>query len=146
MGLPTIMFIRTETDKRAAIHEVAHAAAAVVLGLPVRKVTIEDGSYLDRGHYTPAHDCGDECLSIMALAGSEGERLFFTGAGNSDDYYGDSIDLTMVRRYLRPRSELEFEVPTLGLLWIGSEVGPTNEPRQKRRFSASVAPMRHVAE
>ena len=88
MGLPTVMFIRTETDKRAAIHEAAHAAAAVVLGLPVRKVTIEDGSYLDRGHYTPAHDCGDECLCIMALAGIEGERLFFAGK-DDDDYFGE---------------------------------------------------------
>ena len=42
----------------------------------------------------------------MCLAGSEGERLFFAGSG--DDYYGDAIDLDMVRRYLQPRSELEF--------------------------------------
>jgi hypothetical protein len=93
--------------RRAAIHEASHACACRVLGLPVIKVTIADGgAYLQRGCYQQQPDLAVECLSIMALAGSEGERLFFSGDG--DDYYGDKIDLAMVRRYLQPRSELEF--------------------------------------
>jgi hypothetical protein len=75
-----------------------------VLGLPILEITIVDGAYLHRGHYAPGHDLGIECLAIMCLAGSEG--VFFAGSG--DDYYGDAIDLDMVRRYLQPRSELEF--------------------------------------
>jgi hypothetical protein len=90
---------------RAAIHEASHAAAAIVLGLPVLKVTVEDGTYLQRGYYAPGHDRGAECLAIMCLAGSEGERLLFPAG---DDGYGDSRDLDAVRRYLRPDSELQF--------------------------------------
>ena len=79
-----------------------------VLGLPIVEVTIADGgSYLQRGSYTPGHDRGVECLGILCLAGSEGERLFFSG-DDGDDYFGDNLDRIAVRDYLLPRSELEF--------------------------------------
>jgi hypothetical protein len=94
-------------NKRTAIHEAAIATACFVLGLPIIKVTIADGeSYLLRGFYRQQRDLAVEARCIMSLAGSEAEKLFFPG-GN-DDYFGDSIDLDAVRRYLRPDSELQF--------------------------------------
>jgi hypothetical protein len=92
--------------QRAAHHEASHAVACLQLGLPIIKITIAHGeSYLQRGYYQQTPGLAVEFLSIMSLAGSEGEKLFFPPAA---DGYGDSIDLVMVRRYLRPRSELEF--------------------------------------
>jgi hypothetical protein len=86
-------------NKRAAIQEAAHATACVVLGLPIIKVTIADGeSYLLRGFYRQQRDLAVEALCIMSFAGSEAEKLFFPGG--SDDYFGDSLDLTAARRYL----------------------------------------------
>ena len=75
--------------------------------LPIVRIALAHGeSYLQRGYYQQTPGLAVEFLSIMSLAGSEGEKLFFPPA--DDDGYGDSIDLAMVRRYLQPRSELEF--------------------------------------
>ena len=95
-----------DARRRAAHHEASHAAACLQLGLPIIKITIAHGeSYLQRGYYQQTPGLAAEFLSIMSLAGSEGEKLFFPPA---DDGYGDHADIAMVRRYLQPRSELEF--------------------------------------
>jgi hypothetical protein len=92
--------------ERAAYHESSHAIACILFGMSIKRITIEDGSYLARGHYAPDHDLGEECLAIMSLCGSEGERAFFPDA--PDQYFGDSIDLNMIRRIMRPPNELAF--------------------------------------
>ena len=95
-----------DARRRAAHHEASHAVACLQLGLPIIKITIAHGeSYLQRGYYQQTPGIAAEFLSIMSLAGSEGEKLFFPPA---DDGYGDHADIAMVRRYLQPRSELEF--------------------------------------
>jgi hypothetical protein len=90
---------------RLATHESGHSVAAVMLGVPIIRVTIEaGGAYLHRGYYQQQRDLGIEILCILSLAGSEAEKLFFPAG---DDGYGDRIDLKTIRDYLQPASELE---------------------------------------
>jgi hypothetical protein len=85
-------------NKRAAIHEAGHVAAALALGLPVITVTIEDGRpHLLRDRFRRERSSATEALAVVCLSGPAAEALFF---GPPDDG-SDRIDLDMARRYLR---------------------------------------------
>jgi hypothetical protein len=82
--------------QRTAIHEAAHAVAALVYGIPVLSVTIGHAPHMHRGAYKAEHACGLECLTVVCFAGIAAEELF---CGPITDG-GDQPDLRMAREYL----------------------------------------------
>ena len=83
--------------ERRAFHESGHVTAALVLGVPVISVSIDnDTPHMHRARYTPPHDGGLQTMLIVCLAGPEAETLF---CGQISDGF-DLADLQMAREYL----------------------------------------------
>jgi hypothetical protein len=83
--------------ERCAYHESAHVTAALVLGVPVISVSIDnDTPHMHRARYRAPHDCGLETIVTLCLAGPEAETLF---CGQITDG-SDQPDLRMAREYL----------------------------------------------
>jgi hypothetical protein len=83
--------------ERVAYHEAGHVAAALVLGVPIVSVTIDNVTpHMHRGHYRPSHDLGLECMVTLCLAGPAAEALF---CGPITDG-SDRVDIEMAREYL----------------------------------------------
>jgi hypothetical protein len=55
--------------ERCAIHEAAHATAALILGIPIVSVSIDNDAYTRRAHYCAPHDCGLETIVTLCLSG-----------------------------------------------------------------------------
>jgi hypothetical protein len=82
--------------ERCAIHEAAHATAALILGVPLVSISDNDTPHMHRGRYRPPHDCGLETMVMLWLSGPAAEELFFGSI--TDD--GDLADYEMAREYL----------------------------------------------
>jgi hypothetical protein len=83
--------------ERCAYHEVGHVAAALVFGVPILAVTVEDRPHLHRGPYlAPTPDLGLEAIWVLCLSGPAAEEMF---CGRIEDD-GDQGDYAMAREYL----------------------------------------------
>jgi hypothetical protein len=83
--------------QRTAIHEVAHAVCALVFGIPVISVTVDDRPHLHRGRYhAPTRDLGFEAIAVLCLSGIAAEEML---CGPITDG-GDLPDLLMVREHI----------------------------------------------
>jgi hypothetical protein len=86
--------------QRTAFHEAGHCTAAIILGIPIIRVTIEnDNPHLYRSRYSAQLDIGTERLVTMCLSGPASEKFFCGSIENG----ADRIDIEMARRYLSRR-------------------------------------------
>jgi hypothetical protein len=83
--------------ERVAYHEVGHALAALLFGIPIRTVTVEGQPHLHRGELPLDPGLTLEALLTLCLAGPECERLH---CGALDDG-GDTLDIDAAFRHLR---------------------------------------------
>jgi hypothetical protein len=83
--------------ERTAYHEVGHALAALLYGIPIRAVTVEGQPHLHRGELPFEPGLTLEALLTLCLAGPECERLH---CGAVDDG-GDTFDIEAAFRHLR---------------------------------------------
>jgi len=87
----------SDTARRCAVHEAAHAVAAALYGAPIRWVSIDPAHpHLRRGRWQPSHDAGVEYLTTLCLCGPAAEECY---CGPITDG-GDATDLVMARDYL----------------------------------------------
>ena len=82
--------------ERCAYHDAGHVCAALVLGVPVISVSIDDEPHMHRARYRAPHDLGLETIVVLCLSGPASEILF---CGPITDG-GDEPDLQMARDHL----------------------------------------------
>jgi hypothetical protein len=83
--------------ERTCVHEAGHCVAALVLGVPIISVSIDNGTpHMHLARYRAPHDCGLETVVTLCLSGPAAEELFF---GSIEDG-GDLADYEMAREYL----------------------------------------------
>ena len=92
--------------ERVATHEAGHCVAALVYGIPIVSVTIDNAPNMHRGAYKAAHACGLECLTVLCFAGIAAEELL---CGPITDG-SDQPDLRMAREYITRRVSSPLQV------------------------------------
>jgi hypothetical protein len=83
--------------ERIAVHEAAHAVAAITYGVLIIGITIDgDTPHLERGRYRAPADIALESLCVMCMAGEAAEEFFIGPITDNSD----RADYEMARSYL----------------------------------------------
>src|SRR5262249_9441222 len=85
---------------RTAIHEASHAVAALMLGAPIKYVTVDASKpYFLRGNFLDDRSLqiATEHIVIICMDGPAGEEYFYNGKVPDG---GDKLDIAMAREFI----------------------------------------------